>query len=155
MLQSERPSSYHFISFGKKTRNLLAALQSEYIGSKHQSISQYISKGAKVLLHCRGRIVGSGTIVSDYEYCEDRIWTDNVYPHRFRFRLERLVSEPFGLGSNGNQFNVEFQRRFGKAWAYKLIFVPQPIPEDLGVKIEEVVMKIRPLMDFSEIEACL
>ena len=127
---TEKKPVFHILSFGRKPQNLMRAIQTETIGSSLGSFESYITEGSTIFLHCNSLLWGIGKIRGSYFNSEERIWSDKIYPHRFHFSIQHLVNQPLIL-SDGN-YNARLRQEFGIGWAYKFIFVPKPLPSQIG-----------------------
>ena len=132
MKKDER--NYNIITFGKRVDNLLISLENNVIGTFLRTAPEYIFNGATIFLHCRSLIWGKATISSDYYYDEVEIWSDKIYPHRFKIKDIRLTTEPLSLVGSG--YNDKFRENHGAGWAYKFIFAPKPLPNEIAINIE-------------------
>lgn len=144
-------ATYNIVTFGKLKDNLSLALQSRIIGSPLATFEQHVEKDNIIFLHCRSVIWGSARVSSKYFYDENQIWPDKIYPHRFEIDDILLLYDPIVL-SNGD-YNVRLKERYGTGWAYKFIFSPKPLPDDIATDIHEEVRvsdKAKDLLEFQE-----
>ena len=132
-------ASFNIVSFGKRKENLLLALKMETIGSALTTFKDSIEPGATVFLHCNGMIWATARVNSGYFFSENRIWSDKIYPHRFKISLIKFAKIPIKL-SDGT-INVKFRERFGAGWAYRFIFSPKPVPPDIAQLISVGIEK--------------
>ena len=126
---------FNIISFGKRRENLERALESNTIGSALSTFRESVKPGATVFLHCNGLIWGSAKVSSDYFSSSAPLWDDKLYPHRFRISDVKLASEPVELCDG--VINVQLRKQYGTGWAYKFIFSPKPLPNDIADLIIE------------------
>lgn len=124
---------FNIISFGKRKRNLLKAIETTTIGSSLTTFKDSIQPGATIFLHCGGLLWGTGEVQGSYFFSDDIIWSDKLYPHRYKFVLTKFLKEPVPL--NDGIINTRLRRDFGAGWAYKFLFTPRPIPSDVAKMI--------------------
>ncbi len=145
--------STHIISFGKKPRNLILSLEHNIIGSFLRTASEHINRGSTVLFHCNALIWGSAKIDSEYFFDDQLfIWRDKIYPHRFKIKDVRLTSMPISLIQEG--YNNIFRSDHGPGWAFKFIFTPKPIPDNISNKLLDELAR-RPSSTFEELRLSL
>lgn len=147
--------SFNIITFGKKSDNFLISVEQGVIGTFLNTAPLYLQKDSIVFLHCRGLIWGTAKISSDYIRDENVIWRDKIYPHRFHIEILKMTANPLSLVQE--HYNDRFRELFGAGWAFKFIFAPKPLPEDIGRDIyadlnkredatpEEVFLKLEKL----------
>lgn len=123
-------SSFNIVSFGKRKENFLIALKHGVIGSTLSTFKESIQPGATIFLHCDAKIWAVAKVEGDYFFSESRIWPDKTYPHRFKISLLKFAKRPILL-SDG-VINIKFRERYGAGWAYRFIFSPKPVPEDIA-----------------------
>jgi len=134
-------NQFHIITFGKKPENLLKTLESKTIGSFLRTFESHVKKGSIAFLHCKSLIWGAAVISSDYFYDESPLWSDKMYPHRFKINQIYLVDEPIVL--NNGHYNVALKELAGTGWAYSFIFSPKPLPAETGMQIYKDVVARR------------
>lgn len=125
--------SYNIVCFGKKRDNFRKAIVHGTIGSFLSTFPEHIKKGSTIFLYCESQILGQAKVSSDYFHDQTPIWEDKVYPHRFRIEQIQIFERPVSL-VNG-VYNQELRKRYGTGWAYKFIFSPKPLPEDVAKQI--------------------
>lgn len=123
----------NIITFGKNKENFELAIRACTIGSFLGTFKDHLRKGSNVFLHCDGQILAVAKVSSDYFFSNQKIWEDKVYPHRFRISDIVMLKTPIKL-VNGI-YNVELRKRYGTGWAYKFLFSPKPLPEDISNQI--------------------
>jgi hypothetical protein len=128
-------ANYNIISFGKRFENLAISVKSQIIGSKLSTFEANVKSGSKIFLHCGSQIWGLATVIGNYQYNQSKVWSNDLYPHRYNIKVDLLTLQPLHL-SNGI-YNVQLREQFGSGWAYKFIFSPRPLPGDVGEKIEK------------------
>jgi hypothetical protein len=131
---------FNIVTFGKRIENLEIAIREGKIGSDLSTISEHISRNSILFLHCRGAIVAIAQPSGPYEFSQSRIWDNKVYPHRFPIKVTRYMAKPMPLCDD--RINVELRERFGAGWAYKFLFAPKPLPDDIGRAILAGVEKV-------------
>lgn len=130
---------FNIISFGKRKENLVRSLETMTIGSNLSTFRESVKQGATVFLHCEAKIWGIAKVTGPYFFSEAPIWSDKTYPHRFKIELLKLLSDPVEL-SDG-VINTEFRKSFGSGWAYRFIFSPKPVPNEIAKLILNKVNK--------------
>lgn len=143
---------YNIVTFGKKPENLKAAIESKTIGSFMSTFERHISKGAQVFLHCNGKIWGKAKVCSEYFFDQTDIWQDKVYPHRYKITDIKLTSDPIEL-VNG-YYNTSLRADYGTGWAYKFLFSPKPLPDQIGSEIDSDLAN-RSNVDLNSLEHAL
>lgn len=143
---------FNIISFGKRKENLLLTLQLNVIGSSLTTFKEHIFPGATIFLHCNGRIWATAEVIDRYFYSEDVLWKDKLYPHRFKIHNCKLLASPVQL-SDG-VINSEFRKASGPSWAYRYLFSPKKIPEDIAKLINEKIQPIKEI-GYKEFEELL
>lgn len=138
---------YNIITFGKKTDNLLLSIERNVIGTFLRTAPDYITREATIFLHCRSLIWGKATVSSDYYFDEEKIWSDKVYPHRFKIKEIKLTSNPLSLIESG--YNNKLRKVYGSGWAFSFIFAPKPLPIEVGEEID-IELNPRLVASFSE-----
>jgi predicted RNA-binding protein len=136
---------FNIISFGKKRENLVLAIEHQTLGSTLSTLSENIHNGSTIFLHCKSRIWATAEVTSDYFYSEEPIWKDKFYPHRFKFHNCKLLSVPVELSDGG--INTAFRKTYGSAWAYRFLFSPKAIPQNIAKLIEAKIKDVE-LTDF-------
>lgn len=125
---------YNIITFGKKSDNLLLSIEKNVIGTFLRTAPDYIFREATIFLHCHSLIWGQATVASEYFFDEQKIWSDKIYPHRFKIKEVKLTSNPLNLVDSG--YNNKLRKDYGTSWAYSFIFAPKPLPFEIGQEIE-------------------
>lgn len=126
---------FNIVTFGKRPENLVKSLETGLIGSSSSSFEASISKNSLIFLHCQSRIWGTAKPFGNYFFDKTPVWSNGIYPHRFKINDVSITIDP--LDMLGTSINSEFRKRFGIGWAYKFIFSPRPIPDDIGRQIQE------------------
>lgn len=106
------------------------AIETTTIGSSAATFHNYIEKGSIVFFHCSGQVWGKAKVVSEAITNHEPIWGDKVYPYRFRIDQVSMLESPYGL--SGSKEASILREEFGSGWAYKFIFVPKPLPVEVG-----------------------
>lgn len=132
---------FNIISFGKKRENLVLAIEHQIIGSTMGTFKENVHDGSTIFLHCASKIWATAEISGDYFVSDSLIWADKTYPHRFKFKNCNLLSSPVEL-SDG-VINSEFRKSYGTAWAYRFLFTPKPIPQNIAALIQNRIRKIK------------
>lgn len=130
-----RNNLYNIISFGKKKENLLLAIHNQTIGSYLATFKDNVENGAVIFLHCKGKIWATGQISSVYYFSDEPIWQDKTYPHRFNFQIRKILESPVTI--NDGTINVLLKKSYGVGWAFRFIFTPRPIPQNIAELILE------------------
>ena len=135
--------NYHIITFGKRKENLIISIEKKIIGSSHTTVQKYIKSGSAIFLHYNSYLWARAKVSSNYFISKKKIWLDNLYPNRFQIDEITLTNDPVCL-TNGI-YNRRLREQFGAGWAYKFLFTPKPLPQEVGLKIHSDFSKRKPL----------
>jgi len=130
---------YNIITFGKRFENLARAIELDLIGSNLKTFKDNVSENSSIFLHCNGQIWGRAKPIGDYFSDNSIVWDNSIYPHRYKIKISFLTKDPLQMAEAN--INSEFRSRFGVGWAYKFIFSPKPIPEDIAATVEQCLLK--------------
>lgn len=135
--------NYHIITFGKKKKNLIISIEKKIIGSSHTTVQKYIKSGSVIFLHYNSYLWAKTKVSSDYFISKQTVWLDNLYPNRFQIDEIILTDDPVCL-TNGI-YNRRLREQFGVGWAYKFLFTPKPLPQEVALKIHSDFLKRKTL----------
>lgn len=126
MMRNNPITIFNIVTFGKKDLNLQTAIINKTIGSPHASFEAHIKKDNTILLHSNGQFKAAAKVSSQYFLNNEKLWSDKLYPHRFKIDEIIIFEKPIDLLEIG--FNDEMREISGKGWAFTYIFAPKPLP---------------------------
>ena len=142
---------FNIISFGKKKENLLIAIRQGVIGSTLTTFQDKIKPNSTIFLHCDKKIWATAQIQDDYFFSEEIIWKDKIYPQRFKIHNCKMLKTAIEL--NDGVINAEFRKISGPSWAYRYLFSPKEIPNNIANLILEKISNVETVSfeDFKKI----
>lgn len=99
------------------------------VGSKSKKFLEKLKHGDDLFLYSKGHVWAK--LCVDSEGFEDsiRIWSDDIYPYRFKVKVDCVLEQPICIETIGG--SKLLRDTLGPQWGFKVLFTPNELPNDL------------------------
>ena len=132
-----------FISFGKMIQNLSISIDKKIIGSEFTTFEHRIVNGVQILFVCDSRVWGMAEVTSNVFFDQSELWENKLYPYRANIDNIIVFKKTFKF----SDFGVDslLRDRIGRQWAYKVLFTPGDLPDDVVAKLCQITKRLEVL----------